>query len=729
MSSPSLRVCVPTLVLLPVLLGSCTDGPTEPTQRTLAVAETQVVLTALGERHTIEATLDGSPATSGITVRADGETRTHPQYGVTTLSGRVVEAAAPGRATFTVSASNAQPVTVEVRVEPATPVVLGHRTLAGEETDTLVLEGYRLDEAGAPTFGEEALSVISASSLELRSLITPSATDVCDGTLLRGEITLAGAAGGFTAPVERRHRDAVRLEVGDWLDLTPEEAECLWLEEGSFLLSWMDQRGIEYSRTGPEHNLFKWSRADGYSVAISDVTHGGEIAEAEAVGTWGHTDPWPNAHGHEHLHAHTAFEASAVLADDDPCLRNEDGRAIHEDGSLRWYWHDERTWAKGDILCAGKDPAYEVAYVEPEEGWIVLVIPYLRDDELQERYDRWLPAQIEAVEAFMAHGPEIFEAVFGLPRPMSSPHNGQIVFIGANSSSMLTDMTPHGPMARGALRSTGANVGSLTQTLAHEMAHAWIREYRHADCGSANCSPLSATTSAEESVADVLGYEVVRRAEGIAPMSQYAFREGNGAYRNIAIHASVTALHRGYHLGALLLTHIAEQRARAGESWDEALSQTILGAIEGWHGYGRPDPVDGTYTVRTGLAGRMQSLLPGWDMAEAALNAFVATQIDGRTERPAFNFASLKGDPWDRHGQIVRTDPHRALGSGWYPSSGLDLDYASYSRRNDGHIVRYSLPHSQPFGLILEDAESSAVAVRSDLPELRLRLVRLHPRP
>jgi hypothetical protein len=730
MPSPSLRVCIPTLVLLFVLLGSCTDGPTEPQQRTLVVAASDVVLTEIGARHTIQATLNGAPATSGISVSPGGETPAHPNFAVASLSGRTLEAIGPGVADFVVSASNAEPVTVRLRVEPASPVVLGHRILAGEETDTLVLDGYRLDEAGAPEFGEEALPVLSATSLELRSLITASTTEVCDGTRLRGQITLDGIAGGFSAEASRRHRDGIRLAPGEWIDLTPAEAECLWLEEGSYLLSWMDQRGIEYSRTGPEHNLFKWSRTDGYSVAISDVTHGGEIAEAEPVGDRGHTDPWPSAH--EHAHSHGALEVSATLADDDPCLRNSDGWAIHEDGSLRSWWHDEHSWTVGDILCGHADPAYEVVYVEPAEGWLVLVIPLHRDAELQERYDRWLPAQIEAVEAFMAHGADIFAEVLEARRPRSSPHNGQIVFIGASANlgvggSMLTSSTPYGPMARGVLGTTGANVGSLMHTLGHEIAHAWIREYLYADCGT-DCSPLSATTSAEESVADLLSFEAVRRVEGVATMSGYPFQGSQSAYASLS-RVSTQALHRGYRPGALMLTHMVESRARAGEDWDRALTQVVRGAIEGWHGYGRPNPVSGMYTVRTGLSGRMQNLLPGWDMGRAALDAFVAMQIDGRSDRPAFSVASLNADPWDINGQMMRTDPHRILGEGWHLSAGLDLDYFSYSRRNAGHIARYSHPHSQPWGLILEDAKSSAVAVRTDLEGLRIRLVGIQPPP
>lgn len=235
---------------------------------------------------------------------------------------------------------------------------------------------------------------------------------------------------------------------------------------------------------------------------------------------------------------------------------------------------------------------------------------------------------------------------------------------------------------------------------AHELTHVWQLAYE-ADRSSDPAARPPTTTWALEGGADLVRQEVLRDLS-LQPLA--GNRDASEPVTNIYLDRLLRNLRvangrirAGYGQTAGFLRHLFLDATRAGALYEPALSAVLLGALEGWH-----RSTDPTF-AGDGLAGRMASILPGFEPAEAVLAYALANAADDRTANAHLQNHSVL-ESWRESG-----------GSTFVPAARLEAAGRVTVSREAGSVGYVYVEHrGDPMSLSLE----------TDVAEVRWMVVR-----
>lgn len=406
----------------------------------------------------------------------------------------------------------------------------------------------------------------------------------------------------------------VRLSVGESADLAADaEGRVRCTIQGSanaeYLVAFVDTRAIEKSRTQNE----------GYGAAFGP--YGVSAALAEDV------DAAPV------MNASARFAAAPRAPDFDVQLAAPPA----DHGVLR-----ETPWMLDERFSL-----YDGAPQEPRPARVVriygpFVFAWFEGDNEAE-----LPAFLAQLDSAWAgvggHALPLMRAAYSGQDPVTSPGAGQFLVVlrtqGRGAVPGWTTAIDHfgAPRIWTDLKVRSYGSVALTELLAHELAHAYqaMYMYRTRPAG-VDTSYAGAAYWAVEGGADLVSFETLRRAEGVALTANLdILASGGGSPRmqrlRVLSRGSAGQLTEGYAQSAAFLRWQAAQLARAGAGADEAVGEVLRGAADGWHGF------DSENAKRTGFTERMRARLgAGWTPEGALLDWTLSHAADDRTDAERF---------------------------------------------------------------------------------------------
>lgn len=629
------------------LVVGCGESPHGPDLPALDLTGDTVVITHIGDTAGV--------APDGSSLREVGERRwLHDRSVLDSVALRegLLVGTGPGTAGVRATLADGERRDLVVDVRPGQPAVLDLRVETPVSPgDVALLRGYRMDGLadGGVLVNGHAPAVLGADSANLRFRV-PGSTDpdVCAGAAV-GVIT---ADGGRVPVGELSYRVSrpgeVRLEVGE-ARMLAEGSRCLQLaprDSARYALAYLDVDAIENARDGPEGfdrqiepppALFSVSVADG--VAPEEARAGTSLRTVR---------PGSSPSG--------APDARRLRADGDTDCGDRDFRDPCEG-----YRSRSIPWEVGDTFLTDAPDGRSgwARVVQVHEGYLAVAL--FEADSAHFGPERRQAFREGAGTAVDVTVPLLREALTGT-YPLTSDGSGQLLVVlsrftddsvGTPAESGLTffDTDDQGryPWIALNLSSPWDGSSAFLGTTAHELTHAWGRQYLWEEPSSGGerdwgLSPLWA----EEGVADFFAHETLRRVADIGATSNFGGWHDYSAppavqrYSSEPRHA-VGTLSLGYEHGSSFLRDLVVRRTEAtAEGWIEASGAVARGALEGWYGY------DEFGAKRTGLSRRMRDALgERWSPPEAVLQWTVSQALDDRTASAVYQnraFDSVSGD-------------------------------------------------------------------------------------
>jgi hypothetical protein len=605
MSHPSRTPAPLAAVLLGALLAACGAAPTAPERS--AAGPAGVTLTRLGDT----AAVSGAP---GAALSLVSETRwLHdlPVLDAEALAAGHVRASAPGVAK--VRSAGGEPLTV--RVAPARPVVLAAAVVPGAGTDTLLLRGYGLQGLAAARVGGDAAHALGGDSATLRLALAPVADGECAGGAPRQAVDVEGADVVPGLTVRRPRAGELRLEVGEAVRLSPEQAACLRFAPAAgaeYALAFLDTRKLHEAETGFE----------GYT--LSPLGYTVTVAEAGSA-------------------APAALRAPAAPARDRVAMDAAAGGGVP--GALRRAepWREGERFDVAEALGSGSGTA---RVVRVHGGRLVLAV--VEGETAAGGTDAWLARADSAFAWTVEHAYPLLRAALSPTLPATSAGSGQLLVLarrstGATLGSSVTHTVDGGKRSYALLNTAyETTAAGLLKTLAHELAHAWQEQYAWETRPDGAAASGGVPVWAAEGNAELLAAVAAARVGRIGLTQNWDWAAALADARQ-APYALLAANARGeftqgYESGASFQMDLAIRLVRSGMTEDEALAAVSRGVLEGWHGY------DAHGARRAGLAARMRRELgAGWEPAGALLRWTLSQAVDDLTDNPELQNHAFRG--------------------------------------------------------------------------------------
>jgi hypothetical protein len=618
------------------------DGPPAAA---LLVDQASVLLEALGDSAAVTASMGGqSTRAPGLSVRAESRYLAEAAVLDAAALGRgVIRAAAPGTVTLAVSAFGAAPAEVTVQVRPRRPAVVAVSGAAGDG-DTLRLRGFRLRElaAGAVTVGGAAAQILGGDSATLLVAVPSVDAADCSAGAARQPLAAQGADVAAGTTVLRRRRGEVKLAVGEALHLSPRAAHCLLLapEAGArYALAFVDTRTVARART--EYEGYPSAAATRYAVTVAA---GGTAPRTSALASM-----------------------ASVAATERHAGRLTSGEEI---GARDARVFGRRTpWKVGERFQA-MDPAVDTlvtARVVSVYG-SGLVLAVAEGQEAEGGTESWIARADTALSFFADQGYDVYRRVLTANAPTTSAGSGQLMVLA------IRDRTPYVGFSESVevggrlhsvthlnLASALPSAASAIRLLSHEIAHAWQAQYAAESRPAGAVDWQTGATWSIEGTADLLGWWMVGRYNGIQPNSNWDWARSMDQ-PSLAPYALLAASTRdnftqGYASAASFCLDLVSRMVKEGASWDAALAAVVRGSLDGWHGY------SSTGAKRVGLASRVRPVLgAAWEPGDALLTWALSQAVDDVSPSEVFQnrtFLSASAGPTPMQGwgapAILRT--------------------------------------------------------------------------
>lgn len=617
---------------------------------TLAVSPDSVLATSLGQHLSITVTLGGRPVASPtLSVRSEQRwLDDHPVLDASALAGGTLVASAPGRAVVTVS-SGAASDSVIVNVKPSQPVVMatelpGGRTHIGSG-DTIVARGYRMDEvpAGDVIARGATVTVTSQDSANLRFVVPTDSVTGCSGAAPATSIVYQGVAGDSVGGLTRKRTGEVALAVGAAQRLTSAEAACLRLAPAAgarYVLAYADTRLVTKAQTGPEYpppdsiTVLLTDRTDStaaFRSALSAALTGRAVAVRPAaapsagigaspqdrpMGTPGADVPMTPAPGCPYTNYYEAFCRNTPYAL----------------GDTFTYYPDLTSRSSGLARVMAIQGNLVLSVFEPDSAMLAPDAIAWADTALAFTVQRAVP---------------LYETMFNLSAPATTSDGSGQLLMGVEAGSVSSaiwwpDASGNGEWAKISIglasnSAFGDPLSSPTRELeiiAHEVLHAYQYRWRWEHAGP--WLTYLGTAWAVEGSAHFVSDALVREYLGIPFLSNYALAQyaPNDPHFPLTIEAApVHDFTLGGPDAASFLRDLVQRLVHdGGMSFDAAVGQVVVGALEGWYGINEDGQHDGP-----GLTARMQAHLgSSWNPVDALLQWTLSQAADGLTTNPVF---------------------------------------------------------------------------------------------
>jgi hypothetical protein len=672
------------LMVSAVLVAACDKGVTSPPvveSRTTLSADT-VRLVAIGDSARVTASSNGV-STASVSYAVAAESRfLHdlPVLSVEALAAGRLVAGAPGRVTLNVSAFNNPHIPLVVIVEPSAPLVMSHSI---EGDGRIRMRGFRLNSipSSSMTVGGEAVAIVQADSANLTVEVPAFNSTACAGAS-RTELHFEGAVVASPIHVTRQRQGELHLSPGQDVRLTAEQVSCLRLPAvagSQYAIAFFDPRLMDAARTGPEG-----PRSGEVEYTVRDWSAGTAshaIARAAAPLRAQHLR---STSAHESAasfqQASSSCPPSQLYCRAVPWTEGERFQTRHADTG-------ETVWAVVHKIYDGR--------------W---VFSYYEDDR-PVGLEAGL-AQVDSAMGYMVReGFSLIRGVFGHD-PVTSPGSGQFMFtlLDSPSSNGGGNLWRTNSAWSGVRNMTFLNLGPngwssyirALQLLAHEATHAYQAEYLYRSSSASDRHLLLQTRWSGEGGADIVAYEVVRRALDITLTANFDWVASTGTDGSVygALASSARGgLADGYIQTAAFLHDILVQQVQRGASEHDALRAVALGASEGWFGY---DPKG---WKRTGLTERVRrSLGSSWDPVDAAIRYAVRVVLDEAPVGPESQIPAFR-NAQGVYGHAGGFRPRAAIAGGQGGTTVVSQSHGGVGYvllDDDGIGGSYSLSASEP---------------------------------
>lgn len=632
-----------------LLLAGCGEPPQGPEAPPLDLTGDTVVITAIGDTAGV--------APAGASLRGVGQRRWLHDRAVldsTALREGLVVATGPGTAGVEATLPDGEPKDVVVEVRPDRPVVLDLRVESPVSPgEVAIARGYRMAELGDGLLvNGGSPEVVAADSANLWFRVPGSTdSDECNGAGI-GVISADGARVFGELSYRVRRPGELALEVGEGR-LLERGTRCLQLaprDSARYALAYIDVDAIENARDGPEgFDRQIEPPPDLFSVTLAD----GVLPEGARAGAGPAGVRLDGVRGGRAVGASDVRRVEAAGTTDcgdrdfrDPC---------------EGYRSRSTPWEVGDTFLTdlpdGRSGRARI--VQLHEGYLAVAL--FEEDSASfgpSRRDAFREAARTALDVAVPRLRESLTSTY----PVTSDGSGQLLVLlsrftadsiqtGGESGLVFFDTDDEGRFPWIVLNLSASWDGSsaFLGTIAHELTHAWGRQYLWEEPSSGGerdwgLSPLWA----EEGVADYFAHETLRSVAAIGPLSNFGDWHDFSAPGPVQRYSSepryaAGTLSLGYeHASSFLRDLVARRASVAGEGWPEASAAVTRGALEGWYGY------DEYGAKRTGLTRRMRDALgEGWEPPRAVLRWTVSQALDDRTGSSVYQnraFDSVSAD-------------------------------------------------------------------------------------
>lgn len=625
--------------------GSATASVPVTVRAALVVLPDSVTVTSIGATVAATVTLNGQP-TSSAQLGLQGERRwLHDRQVLDAgelAAGRIVAVGA-GRAVVRVSAGGLSDSIVVV-VAPSQPHVFaaalpGGRTHVGS-ADTIVLRGYRMHTvtAGQLVTTGAAHTIAGQDSANLRVVVPTLVTAACTGRAPSFTIQYAGVTGQPVGPLTRQRAGEQAIATGGAVRLSSAEAACLRFapQAGArYLLAYADPRLANQAMTQPE---VPWP--DSILVTVADQ---GSQQPSLRLTTPGRLPAGPERPDPALSVAHLDPGTGPLLVPAGCPFANF---FLPHCRAAPWALGEEIThYPLGSSRPAG--PARIVAI----RGNLVLGV--FRADSALLAAGAIARAD-SALAALVQRGVPLLQAMFGLAGPTTTSDESGQLYLMLESSALAAGAawwpdppTGHGRWARaffdpGPTSAFGLAQASQTSALlviAHEVLHTYQYRYRY-QFASPWLNALG-TLWGVEGAATAFSIEMVRELAGVPFLGNTLVTAPGPADPRFPLTlygSTVTDLTSGYLSAASFLRDLAQRLVVAGVTFDVALGEVVVGALEGWHGINEEGLQRGP-----GLTARMRARLgPSWSPADALLDWTMSQAADDITANARYQNLTVR---------------------------------------------------------------------------------------
>jgi hypothetical protein len=650
-----------------VLLWSCGDNstpdgpviPPPPGGGGLDVTPDSVQANALGEALVIQVRLGGQAVTPVLSVRSERRwLDDRPIVDAAELAAGRLMAHGPGRAVISVAAGN-QTDSVIVNVIPGRPLVIAARLPGGRshvgDNDTVVLRGFRMNQVTAGQLLATNVTPVfaGADSANLRIVFpTASTGPTCSGAAQSIVISYNGIDGLPLNSLTRKRTGELSLAVGESARLTNAQAPCIRFTPApaaQYLLAYADTRLLRKARTQAE-----WPWPDSVLVSVADRT--------------GTTSPVVMNLPAAAATKQATFDVSGpvqALAPPSGCPFNNSFQPFCR----------ATPYTLGEVFThypAGSTRPAGNARVLGVRGNLVLSV-FLTDSS--QLVTNAVARADTALQTMVASGIPLLQQIWGLAQPTrTSDESGQLFLMIEETTFSFANWWPdptsgsgHGRWGKVTLH-LGPNTAfghpelastAMLQIIAHEVMHTYQFRWRYEHAapwisflGSGWAVEGGAALFQSELTRSVLGlpflgnenYDGIAVGDARFPLSTYAY--------------SVVNLTAGYGDAASMLRDFVQRLVVSGMSFDAALREVLVGAMEGWYGINEEGIAAGP-----GLTARMRQRLGAqWEPVDALLDWTMSQAADDLTDNPRFQNLTVRRTMPATSTNMIR--PHSLIRNG-----------------------------------------------------------------
>ena len=666
----------------------CSDGVSPPRgPQPLVVTLSASVIRSVSDSSVIQATVRGEPATD-VRIEIASETRGLTGISVAdpaALQRQVVRPTGPGTLTLTVHAAGAVSTSVTVAVVPDRPTIFAAATTGhGVGADTTILRGTGLDRlaADALRIGGEVMTMISRNPSEIRFIAPPATGAACGGREPSTAIATAGGDVIAGLTVRQSRPGDMRMAVGAWRTLTPEEAACIMLPaaHGAYVLAFGDMRQIEQARTQPAGAF----PPDAHSLLIE------EVSAASGSGAVRMRLPEPGSP----RHAVAAAEGSSGSGSAAGAMAPLECSDTDFTSPFFSFWCRSVPWQLGDRMQIRRpgnqgETATATVYRIDDGTFVFAAI----DGDTSARLRHFKAMIDEAMPIVRQHAVPLLKSSFQEAVPTTSIGSGQLLTIigdfvhgsvaggccagGGPTSTVVLGSTLDGPLP------------AIVYLLSHEFTHTWQRAWYHSS-RPAGADPVHYSGSywGNEGGADLIALEVVRRVAGDGWRSNMPVPVPPDPWNNPRLMEAPARglIASGYVNASSFMRDVVARVVASGTPIDIAFREVARGSFEDWYGYG----TDGV--KRPGLTDRMRTLLgPAWDPSRALLLYTLSQGADELTSNPELQnpfFAGMSGDPTGTGFGHTTLVAGRAPRSVSIPREGSSVGYVRLEDAGEGATYR-----------------------------------------
>ena len=646
------------LTLLLFILAGCggTDSPTDPDQQVtgpLVVTPDSVTLSTMGSTVPVTVTVGGTPVNATFTLRS--EVRWIHTQGVLEdlqLEEGSIVARAPGRAVVNV-ATQGQTDSIIVNVVPTRPLVLEIVPPGGQrhvgDGDTIQLRGYQMDQVTADNVVVPGATVQLgiSDSANVGVIIPTAAAGLCKGSAAIS-FQFSGIDGSGGGDLTRKRVGEVALGVGEAKRLTDTEAACIRLAPANgsrYLLAYADTRLTTKAQTTTERPY-----PDSIVVTAADHSVPSTARQSTAVTPPAHVLPGPDLH--DRLWRLSDVDAMATATTQFARVPAGCPFIDHFIAFCR-----ATPWTNGEAFtyypAARSDPPTGQARVIALRGNLVLAV-FLPDSS---RLALGIAERADSMLQFMAdRGATLYRNTFGLAGfSTTTDESGQLLLMledvdhGGSFANWWPDPTGggHGRWAKVSLGlagqwTHGSSAAQVLPIVAHELFHTY--QYRWRFEAAEPWRGTLGTFWAVEGGATFANIELSREFANVPFLSNYQLPVSvpdDDPFRFYLRHGGALRLGDFLSRGgvASFMRDLVQRLVLdGGLSFDDAVREVEVGAMEGWWGINAEDQ-----RLGSGLTTRMRAWLgESWNPTDALLDWTMSTAADDLTSNPKYQNLTIR---------------------------------------------------------------------------------------